>query len=181
MNDKLAQYFRSPSTKIVAALLTVLFLIVFNLNHRTGPSKAQQEFDLWANTIVSGESNAGTALPSFRLEIISGESQAKWILAPDGTQKTGERILRLLELSKEADVFSVSENDAAKTKDQAVRVGIEASERQYSMVFNKETVKNNLKIGLLLRLIKEYGSDNPDTFVSKNLSSTSPQHKQNIQ
>lgn len=170
-------------------LLAVLAaaLVLFRQTLPGSRSALQLSFDQWLeqkenflSTLASQPSQHASPnedsnmpqMPELRLELAPGTNVAavNLKLPPAAEVKHAQQILRLLQLMREADVFSLSQQTTSNSlKHPRVTMQVKDNGQTFISQFNASAIKDNLKAQLLLRLFNEYAqAGQAETFPDEN-------------
>lgn len=155
---------RTLSTRMVARLIviivaTILF-IAFNASVRSERAPLQHEFDSWLQltreTLATSTETAPPvtiALSSERPELV-----ADWriSLAEGGNV---EQLLRILDLAREANVFSKT----ASLDSQPLRLSVTDGSREFVATLSPGDIAGDVATGNLIRLFKLYALERPSS------------------
>ena len=158
----------------IAAFLALLALYLFSLaGVRPERSPSQRQFDEWltvrerqlgnlashmATDKPSPQPSASAKLPalSFRMYTPDTGDLRQFELGPSADPMQSTRILRLLQLMRESDIFSLGQRDKGQADIAVVAITVQDGEQKFFTRFQESDIRSNTKALLLLKLALEY-------------------------
>ncbi len=126
-------------------LVTIVGLYIFNANQSAIPSSAQLEYDRWLAAVVIDT--------DMSLSVTVKSSDGEYAL--DSKSSARYKLLRILELMREARLFDNPEQDEKNTFEIEVRGG----QKTFTVSLHPSQIQNNLQARLMLKLLSEYRTD----------------------
>ncbi len=169
----------STKVKVITAIALILIALLFAHSQRPERSQQQNDFDSWLSVkeqtlseIASDSKSAratsalgGTSpLPTLSLKMAlpeSGEVRS-YVLGSRSTPEQSSKILRLLQLMREADIFSEG-STSGNSDSSGITISIKDGTVSFQSSLPPKTVQSNLKTMLLLRLFKEFAEQNQES------------------
>ena len=167
--------FNSPKSKILALVLFVAVLAVFAHFQRPIRSAAQSDFDGWLTQREQAIAHAAAKLsaaqdrsvlsqeyPAIQLDLFdSGQAPERTFrLSPASQELNLHKILRLLQLMREADIFSLSEKlnlpSPMTAPSPVIVITVAHKTAGYRAKFRESDIRGNIQAHLLLKLFQEY-------------------------
>jgi hypothetical protein len=136
---------------------SLLLLLIFSITHLPAQrGLVQREFDQWVGEIEPRLRNPGlteTPAPSVVVEVESPSSALHLRLAlnPSATTETSERMARILEMAREANLFSPPSRPEGK-----ITLKIETEKRVFAVRFNPADITNNAPAQSMIKLLDLY-------------------------
>lgn len=153
----------SPTVKrarIVVALAAIALFFVINSNHSSPKHPRQMDFEKWLSRVESPSSTPQSKLQEhpIRVSLSSDypEFQADWKLVTSGGPSDG-RVLRILQLAREGNIFSLGEQLSTATP--SIRFTVERDEQKFSSVFSREELGRSLQAQSLVKLFEVYSGE----------------------
>jgi|GEM_PF-5802055 len=162
-----------PSAKIVLLGLIVLVLILFSYTLPAPRSPLQQSFDEWLKqeeTLLNDMASHPEAQNAANFESAGQKLTVSLQVAPQppdlvknieltlsAEPRQAANILRLLELMREADIFSIGERAGVKATDRPrVSLNVSHASGTFTAHFEEADIRENVPAQLLLKLFNEY-------------------------
>lgn len=164
MNSSLSTASRiSLSTRTVARIVVVvvaaIIFILFNASFRSERAPLQNDFDSWLQstkkTIATSIETAPPIVVALRSE--RPEFAADWSMSlAAGTDP--ERLMRLLDLAREANIFS----KATSREEKPLRLSVTDGSREFVATLSPSDITNDVATGNLIRLFQLYAVEMPE-------------------
>jgi len=137
----------------------VIMLVAVNL--RGGPAKSslQAQYEIWLmqkEPELSAPANPEAPDPGISLRLISREKGQEGDYRLAGTAGDRQKLLRLLQLVREANLFSLSKWKTGMENWPGISLMISEGERTFRTQFSFEDVEDNLPARNLLKLLQIY-------------------------
>ena len=145
---------------ILFVLLTVTGLWIYNLQAASDRLARQREFDEWVEEIRPIISSAKNKFENdavqLRLEMPKSEGQ----VAPDLLSSSSHEVtvLRILDLLKEANLFSVRPASGVSASD-LFSLSVKTNNQQFTAHFSNQDISNNVRAQNAITLIKLYAQN----------------------
>lgn len=136
---------------------SLLLLLIFSITHLpVQRGIVQREFDQWVGEIEPRLRNPGlteTPPPSVVVEVESPSSSLhlRLALSPSDTSETSERMARILEMAREANLFSPPSRPQGK-----ITLKIETEKRVFAVQFDPADIANNSPAQSMIKLLDLY-------------------------
>ena len=144
--------------KLIAVVIAVVILGIFNATSRPIKSKEQKAFDTWLQSIessLSPHSKELTLNEPISLTISSKSDQRKfsWDLSTiEGGERT-EQVLRLLRLAREGELFSRGDN-----KSGVIVLKVGQGDKSFETQLTEDFVSRNPQAGNFVKLFELFAS-----------------------
>jgi hypothetical protein len=165
---------KSPRMKLAGVLIVLLVILLFSRSLPPSRSEQQQGFDKWleAKEKVLNEIsahaldetrgarlNAADPMPVLTLQFVNQKEAgpASYKLVTTGSSKSIEKALRLLQLMREADLFSIGDrSDFSRQSERYVLVTVQDGDTLFKSSIREGDLGGNMQALLLLKLFKEF-------------------------
>jgi hypothetical protein len=151
--------FLRSNIKAVSIAAGILFLIIFNLAQDPGPTEAQKDLDQWVSALWAARNKEGTLPPtvSLRLKSVGSEDAINWSISATSSE-TSDRILRLIELAREASPKGLAEAAPSEVSQSLSRdellLSMEGEGRTFIAKIPREEFESNIKIQNMVKLFQ---------------------------
>jgi hypothetical protein len=148
---------RSIKLRISYALASVLCLVVFNLLHTTEQRRTmQRSYDQWFGELEPKLYNpalTGTPLPALAVQVDAPVRKLHLTLAltPTGESPLRERVLRIMQMAKEANLFSLQPRQNGE-----ITFAIRSDAQNFSVSFDPKDIEGNAQAQAMLKLLQIY-------------------------
>ena len=163
---------KAAALKAFIVISALIIFLAINSNNSKQRSNTQQSFDTWTKqvriAIESAETSEDpTKRPAVRMQLVSTypEMPANWTFTSSGKDEEERKLLRLLDLASNANLFSLPALDA-KAEEQ-ITLSIEANTYRFSQKFTLAAVKENVAAQSFLKLFEFYSKQNTTPTLSK--------------
>lgn len=147
---------RSIDSQIGIIVLSLVVLAIFNTNLRPGISEEQAQYNQWLASVEATSPNLPpVALRLWRTDDAAGPD---WKLKSSSDAQLSEHILRLLQLVREAELFSKEKIAKPGFEQGFINLEIEGLERHFLARVPEAFIRSNIRAQNLLRLFQEYSS-----------------------
>ena len=148
---------RTPLAKALFLCFMLILISLVNLSYRQPASGEQKRFNDWLDSLpdhdVDGEHFSDIGIS---VEAIAADGLVLWELAAQPDQLPPARLLRLLNLIREAKLFSVSAGQRYDNKQMRVKVGVTSSSERFEVVLSQEDLAGNIQATTMLTLLREF-------------------------
>jgi hypothetical protein len=142
------------------AIFAVFLFLAININRPSQKDARQLDFESWLQAVDS--SPATTELQAHPIQVMLrsdySEFLADWKLTTLGTPESDTRTLRILQLAREGNLFSLGK---APPPEGAPRISFSVQQdgRAFQAVFSREEIDQNLPAQSLLKLFELYSTN----------------------
>jgi len=156
----LEQFTKPRSILIAVSVVIVFLLIVFNQGRGVAKTKSEIEYEKWLSTTETKQNPAVVpqTLPSLTLRIFpldGAKPVSEMKVSPTTSTESANRVLRLLQLAREAGLFGYSDSRPGEREGDII-LKIESPDKTFDLKFPARSVETNVKAGLFLKLFQEF-------------------------
>lgn len=153
-------------------LAAFVLLVLFNVRTADVDTVEQRQYEAWLSerdqTAIPEQSEI---LPQNLVVSLSGvrrvgEPPITWQLRSIDGENARERALRILQMAREANLFTVG---SKASTDAGLVLEIQEGEKKFSVGITPEVVEQNLRVATMLRLFKEYAQPIPSAVAAAEL------------
>ncbi len=156
---------KSARAKLLAVILTVIMLLLYNLTGRSLKTTVQSDFESWLANIdeqLRKKEVSAEQVPLIVVDIRSGsERPINWQIGMSDRLEVRERVLRILHLIDEGNALALSPSRFASSSAALISISIKDDKTEFKAQFNSTDIDSNTKLQLMLRLLKEYSAEVP--------------------
>ena len=160
--------------KFLPFVAAFVVLIIFNFRYDSGPSIEVRALDGWIKKLIAFQNEKGE-FPSgvlVRLRSEAPDARFDWVVS-SSSPETAERVLRLLELAREASpkalrIESVGEAELALPSSNEVLLVAHDSESSFEAKISRAEFESNIKLQNLAKVFELAELQNQNSILSKN-------------
>lgn len=145
--------------RIVVVIVAMAMFIVFNASFRSDRAPLQHDFDSWLQSTKTTIATSIETAPPVSVSLWSDrpEFAAHWRIAlAEGGDP--ERLVRILDLAKEANIFS----KATSREAQPLRLTVSDGSREFIATLSPSDINGDVATGNLIRLFQLYAVEMPE-------------------
>ena len=145
--------------RIVVVIVAITIFIVFNASFRSERAPLQNDFDSWLKSTKEKITTSIESAPPVAVTLRSErpEFAAHWRIAlTEGGDP--ERLVRILDLAREANIFS----KATSRELQPLRLTVTDGSREFVATLSPSDVNGDVATGNLIRLFQLYAVEMPE-------------------
>jgi hypothetical protein len=134
-----------------------------NLSYRPPVSKQQKLFDSWVKELIAYHNNNPKDRSlniTIEAEAIGEDGSTLWQLIATPDQLSSARLLRILTLAKEAQLFSTTEPRPSEKDQLQVNIKIASKNQSFTVGLKQETIAKRIQAITMLALLREYTQQN---------------------
>ncbi|MFM1847771.1 MAG: hypothetical protein RL417_1245 [Pseudomonadota bacterium] len=145
--------------RLVVLVLTGAILVLFNASYRSERAPLQNDFDSWLQSTKETIATSLETAPQISVSLISQhpDFKADWRISLNQGGDP-ERLVRILDLAKEANVFSRSRSEDRN----ALRFLVSDGSREFATSLSPSDIGANVEAGNLIRLFQLYAVEMPE-------------------
>ncbi|RIL10837.1 MAG: hypothetical protein DCC75_03505 [Proteobacteria bacterium] len=166
-----------PDKRALAIIGCLLLVVLFGPSIGDRRSELQREFDKWLSTAQpkfadyvndddeiddKSKEQAVAEIPALKLSFRETPEApfVQYELIPSGDPQRDGQILRILELVKEANLFSLSASPLPEADGAVAVLTVKRKDGEISGAISDKEVEESIRAQLLLRLFAEYAANN---------------------
>lgn len=158
--------------RYLSLLAAFLLLVLFNARTAEVDTVEQRQYEAWLSERdrTATPEQSETLPQNLVVSLIGvrriGEPPITWQLRSIDSENARERALRILQMAREANLFTVG---GKVSSDAGLVLEIQEGERKFTVGITPQVVEQNLRVATMLRLFQEYAQPLPSAVAAAEL------------